>query len=131
MFCSPREAKKTCELMDYWPSFSVSNLDIGLKENLSWYTVLSLMSKILGWNLSLVIAFSIDKSEIYYIELSLIFKDETASLKSCLMLPQLHYRIVKIYCLQPVLYYSVTSFIKEKRFYSCPKMIYFPTQKGI
>ena len=81
MFCSPREAKKTCELMDYWPSFSVSNLDIGLKENLSWYTVLSLMSKILGWNLSLVIAFSIDKSEIYYIELSLIFKDETASLK--------------------------------------------------
>ena len=66
MFCSPRGARKNCELMDYWPSFSMSNFDIGLKENLSWFTIWSLMSKILGWNLFLLIAFSIE-SENYYI----------------------------------------------------------------
>ena len=47
-----------------WTSLSMSNLDIGLKENLSWFTILSLMSKILGWNLYLLIAFSIG-SEIF------------------------------------------------------------------
>ena len=42
-----------------WTSLSMSNLDISLKENLFWFTILSLMSKILGWNLYLLIAFSI------------------------------------------------------------------------
>ena len=36
-----------------WISFSMSNLDIGLKENLSRFTILSLMNKLLGLNLNL------------------------------------------------------------------------------
>ena len=35
-------------------TFSMSNLDIGLKENLSWFTILSLMITMLGWNLCLI-----------------------------------------------------------------------------
>ena len=64
----------------------MANLDIGLKENLSWFTILSLMSKILGWNLYLLKAFLI-RSEIF-VESGLIRKEfplkskvETASLK--------------------------------------------------
>ena len=56
-----------------WTSLSMSNLDIRLKENLSWFTILLLMSKILGWNLDLVIAFSIG-SEIF-IESGLIMQE--------------------------------------------------------
>ena len=34
-----------------WTFFSMFNLDIGLKDNLFWFTNLSLMSKMIGWNL--------------------------------------------------------------------------------
>ena len=68
-----------------WTYLSTSNLDIGLKENLSWFTILLLMSKILGWNLYLVIAFSIEseifiESGLIMQEFSLTSKVETASL---------------------------------------------------
>ena len=63
-----------------WTSVSNSNLDIGLKENLSWFTILSLTSKMLGWNLYLVIAIFIESRLIMW-EFSLTLKVETASLK--------------------------------------------------
>lgn len=42
-----------------WTSFSISNLDIVFNETFSWFTMISLISKIPGWNLYLVIDFSI------------------------------------------------------------------------
>ena len=47
-----------------WTFFPMSHFDIDLKENLSWFTILPLMSEMHWWNLYLLITFSIG-SEIF------------------------------------------------------------------
>ena len=93
-------------------SFSISNFDIGLKENFSWITVFSLMSKMLWWNLYLLTAFQYGLRysqswdwlyNSFHLHLKLKLKQLLQRI--CLNLLQLYYHLVLSYFLRPILYY--------------------------